>query len=127
MRLKCRKYYKYIFWLLLDLVITNSYILWKHFTAISRQFWKSLGLLLQTNWFQTTAADKGLDNQQFVRQWKSSVKPISSLKFQASTISVTTATNTKKNSIVIPFSIAMITNSTCATQEKKYRPQLEEN
>ena len=26
--LKCRQYYKYIFWLLLDLAITNSYILY---------------------------------------------------------------------------------------------------
>ena len=33
-RLKCRKYYKYIFWFLLDLAITNSYILCKHFTDI---------------------------------------------------------------------------------------------
>ena len=30
-RLKCRKYYKYIFWCLFDIAITNSYILYKHF------------------------------------------------------------------------------------------------
>ena len=29
-RLKCRKYYKYIFWFLFDLSITNAYILSKH-------------------------------------------------------------------------------------------------
>ena len=33
-RLKCRKFYKYIFWFLFDVVITNSYILCKHFTDL---------------------------------------------------------------------------------------------
>ena len=28
---KCRKMYKYIFWFLFDMVITNSYILYKHY------------------------------------------------------------------------------------------------
>ena len=32
-RLKCRKYYKYIFWSLFDIAITNCYILYKHFTT----------------------------------------------------------------------------------------------
>ena len=37
-RLKCRKYYKYIFWFLFDLAITNSYILTKRHTDLnSRQ------------------------------------------------------------------------------------------
>ena len=32
-RLKCRKYYKYIFWSMFDIAVTNSYILYKHFTT----------------------------------------------------------------------------------------------
>ena len=34
-RLKCRKYYKYIFWFLFDLAITNSYILTKRHTDLN--------------------------------------------------------------------------------------------
>ena len=33
-RLKCRKYYKYIFWFMFDLAVTNAYILCKHFTNL---------------------------------------------------------------------------------------------
>ena len=33
-RLKCRKHYKYIFWFLFDLVITNSYILCRNCTDL---------------------------------------------------------------------------------------------
>lgn len=33
-RLKCRKCYKYIFWFLFDVAITNSYILCKHYTDL---------------------------------------------------------------------------------------------
>ena len=32
LRLKCRKFYKYIFWFLIDIIITNTYILCRHFT-----------------------------------------------------------------------------------------------
>lgn len=32
-RLKCRKFYKYIFWFLFDVAVTNSYILFNHFNA----------------------------------------------------------------------------------------------
>ena len=32
-RTKCRKFYKYIFWFLFDTVITNSYVLHKHYRA----------------------------------------------------------------------------------------------
>ena len=31
-RLKCRKYYKYIFWFLFDVAVINSYILSRHYT-----------------------------------------------------------------------------------------------
>ena len=31
-RLKCRKYYKYIFWFMFDLAITNTYVLYKTYT-----------------------------------------------------------------------------------------------
>ena len=34
-RLKCRKYYKYIFWFLFDVAVINSYILAKHYTDLS--------------------------------------------------------------------------------------------
>ena len=34
-RLKCRKYYKYIFWFIFDLAITNAYILCKHHTDLA--------------------------------------------------------------------------------------------
>ena len=33
-RLKCRKYYKYIFWFLFDVAITNSYILCRSYTDL---------------------------------------------------------------------------------------------
>ena len=33
-RLKTKKYYKYIFWFLFDLTITNSYILSSNFTKL---------------------------------------------------------------------------------------------
>ena len=33
-RLKCRKYYKYIFWFLFDLMVTNSFILCRDFTDL---------------------------------------------------------------------------------------------
>ena len=33
-RLKCRKFYKYIFWFLFDVAIVNSFILCKHFTHL---------------------------------------------------------------------------------------------
>lgn len=33
-RLKCRKYYKYVFWFLFDLMVTNSFILCRHFTDL---------------------------------------------------------------------------------------------
>ena len=33
-RLKCRKYYKYIFWFLFDLMVTNSYILCRNYTDL---------------------------------------------------------------------------------------------
>lgn len=35
MRMKCRKFYKYIFWFLVDLSITNAYILCKNHTCLS--------------------------------------------------------------------------------------------
>ena len=34
-RLKCRKYYKYIFWFLFDVAVINSYILAKHYTDLN--------------------------------------------------------------------------------------------
>lgn len=34
-RLKCRKYYKYIFWFLFDVAVINSYILATHYTDLS--------------------------------------------------------------------------------------------
>ena len=40
-RLKCRKYYKYIFWFLFDLAITNSYILTKRHTDLNFSTLKS--------------------------------------------------------------------------------------
>ena len=35
LRMKCRKYYKYIFWFLVDLAITNAYILCKNHTHLN--------------------------------------------------------------------------------------------
>ena len=35
LRMKCRKYYKYIFWFLVDLAITNTYILCKNHTHLN--------------------------------------------------------------------------------------------
>ena len=35
LRLKSRKYYKYIVWFLVDLTITNAYILCKHYTHLT--------------------------------------------------------------------------------------------
>ena len=32
-RMKCRKFYKYIFWFLFDVAVTNSYILFRHYNA----------------------------------------------------------------------------------------------
>ena len=37
--LKCRKYYKYIFWFLFDLMVTNSFILCRHFTDLPYTHW----------------------------------------------------------------------------------------
>ena len=34
-RMKCRKSYKYIFWFLFDLSVTNAYILCKQYTALT--------------------------------------------------------------------------------------------
>ena len=42
LRLKGRKFYKYIFWFLLDLTITNSYVLCKHHTHLNIQSTKAL-------------------------------------------------------------------------------------
>ena len=49
-RLKCRKYYKYVFWFLFDVAITNGFILCKHFTDLGitnvRSFRKQLAKAL---------------------------------------------------------------------------------
>ena len=45
-RLKCRKYYKYIFWFLFDLAITNSYILCRLHTDLQMDSLKSFRTVL---------------------------------------------------------------------------------
>ena len=40
-RLKCKKFYKYVFWFMFDVAITNSYILCKHFTHLGESDVKS--------------------------------------------------------------------------------------
>ena len=42
-RLKCRKYCKYIFWFLFDLMVTNSFILCRDFTDMPYKSVKVLG------------------------------------------------------------------------------------
>ena len=41
-RLKCRKYYKYIFWFLFDVTVINSYILSRHYTDLNIKDVKTL-------------------------------------------------------------------------------------
>ena len=45
-RLKCPKYYKYIFWFIFDLMVMNSFILCQHFTDLPyisvKEFWVAL-------------------------------------------------------------------------------------
>lgn len=47
-RLKRRKYYKYVFWLLFDLMVTNSFILCRHYTDLPyksvKEFWVALAM-----------------------------------------------------------------------------------
>lgn len=45
-RLKCRKYYRYIFWFLFEVSVTNSYILHTHYSGIRKQPLKEFRLKL---------------------------------------------------------------------------------
>lgn len=43
---KCRKFYKYIFWFLFEAAVTNSYILYSHYTSAPKQPLKEYRLQL---------------------------------------------------------------------------------
>lgn len=53
-RLKCRKFYKYIFWFLFDVAVTNAFILCKHYTDLGitdvRSFREKLAKALISSW-----------------------------------------------------------------------------